>query len=175
MPVIGSCVVCERPDRERIDAVLAKGGKIAPVAREFNVARVTLSRHQKRCKPRVSLEATVDVPPIPPPAEGATEPQSLAELREIHNAAREVFLASRSAGDTRGVAMILPQLRRNLELREKLLDKQAAVPNYDPLRDEVITDLRNRIVGVLADFPDARDAVADAFRQDIAHAEAEGQ
>ena len=173
MPVIGSCVVCERPDRERIDAVLAKGGKVAPVAREFNVARVTLSRHQKRCKPRVALSATVDVPPIPPAAEGVTEPSSLTELRIIHNAALKVFVQARASLDSRGVAMILPQLRRNLELREKLLDKKAALPVWDALRDEAITEIRNRIVGILADFPDARDAVAEGFRRDIG--EAEGQ
>ena len=168
MPVIGSCVVCERPDRERIDAVLAKGGKVAPVAREFNVARVTLSRHQKRCKPRVALSATVDVPPIPPAAEGVLEPRSLTELREIHNAALEVFRTAQTGLDSRGVAMILPQLRRNLELREKLEEKAATAPVFDALRDEEITRIRDRVIGVLADFPDARDAVADAFRRDLA-------
>ena len=176
---IGSCAICQRADVRAVDEHLKAGGGYRPVARILEVSHVTLREHWIRCRKKGEVDyqdgaapvaivppsaAALSMPPTPP-AHVDDDPviAAIEQIRAAHEKAIVAYESAAKAGDMRAIALLLPQLRQNLDMRLKLLEK--ANPNAgERLRDNPDWQATLKfLLETLDSYPEAKAAVREGL------------
>jgi hypothetical protein len=92
--------------------------------------------------------------------------QALRELKAIHGVALKEYRAAYDAGDRRTMALFLPQLRQNIELRSSIVDKTRKEDKTaaERLMENPDFAAASRVLMETLDgFPDAKAAVRKAL------------
>lgn len=100
-------------------------------------------------------------PELPP-----DDDQALRELKAIHGVALKEYRAAYDAGDRRTMALFLPQLRQNIELRASIADrsrKEDKTPAERLMENPDFTAASRVLMETLDGFPEAKAAVRKAL------------
>jgi hypothetical protein len=147
-----ACTICQHSRRPDIDRALATGESIRGIAGRFGVPRTNLTRH--------SSHAVVAAAEAVREAEHGLE--LWKQLHAINAVCLTVLQQAQRSGDGRLALLAVDRVHRQLELSARLLgqlnDPAAATTVSVTLQSEWPM-LRQRIVGALEPFPDAREAV----------------
>ena len=195
MGASGSCRICARPDIAAIDQRLLSGGSVKGMSRDFGLPRSTIQVHWDRCRkkgrtlgadpkperPSASAEPGVgstDVSDAPRPEvlriprsdpvdDDSSVARTLQELRAVHGVALKEYSAAHKGNDSRLIALLLPQLRANIELREKLIAKTSArqSPAERLLENPEFAVASRILFQALDDYPEAKQAVSAALER----------
>ncbi len=158
------CRACNHPKRGRLEEALRTRDDRANIAAEFDLSVDGLRRHLAHSRPPQERPAVAQ--------EGRQEarggatgpsgsPADVARLLTLR--ALKVAAEADEAGAPR-VALSASRVAR--ELVETAIKARAIEPPpYDPLRDEVLAALRDRLSRTLAGFPEALEAVRRDFEE----------
>ena len=147
------CRVCDHPQRPKIDAAMLRGEPIAALVSLYGIGRSNFYRHRKHLRPTETASTT--------PAPGKDD--SAKSLRLVVLRTLQIAKDAETHGTRRETLAALRQVAANLELVAKI--RATEPPPYDPARDELVIQLRDRIARTLAECPTCRQKVADDFRQ----------
>ena len=198
----GTCSVCARPDVVALDRRAAGGESARSIARTAGVALTSWYEHWRDCrvkgeallsdeapvagrkpKPRPSPQGAppsvaLEMPELPVLPESDPAVVALRELAESHEIAVESYARARDKHDSRGIALLLPQLRRNLQLRMELLAQVTATTSEEKLLGHPDFARAVQAIGTALDDPEfhgAREAVRVALERVVGEvAEMEG-
>ena len=148
------CRACAHPARPKIDAALARGEAVDALVSLFGIARSNLYRHRAHLRPAAAKAAET------PASTSARDPEKALDLVILQTF--QLLQDARKNGTRRETLAALRQVRENLEAVSKI--RATAPPPWDPVRDEVLIDVRNRVAKVLSACPSCRQKVADLFR-----------
>lgn len=192
MGASGSCRICARPDIAAIDQRLLSGGSVKAMSRDFGLPRSTIQVHWDRCrkkgrvfgvdpKPPESAEPgggaieasdaprpeVLRIPRSDPVDDDSSIARTLQELRAVHGVALKEYSAAHKGNDSRLIALLLPQLRANIELREKLIAKTSArqSPAERLLENPEFAVASRILFQALDDYPEAKQAVSAALER----------
>lgn len=192
MGAAGSCRICARPDVGTIDDRLLSHASFKGLSRDFGLPRSTIQVHWDRCRRKGAGMVPVPAPvirrdePVPdlsvvamdaPPPEVLRIPRSetipedesigksLQELRAVHGVALKEYSSAYKTKDSRLMAILLPQLRANIELRERLIAKTAIRKSAaERLMSNPEFAAASRVLfGVLDRHPEAKADVIEAL------------
>lgn len=145
------CRVCQHPKRPEIDAALRNGEKISTLVGVYGVGEGNLRRHKVN-----HLTAPAEAAPA-----SGNDPAKMVTLIQLKT--MKLLRDAEASGSQRVALAALRQARENLETLAKVRATEPAP--YDPARDELVIQLRDRIARTLAECPACRQKVADDFRQ----------
>jgi transposase-like protein len=159
------CTVCRHREHAAIDLGLARGVSLGALARRYGVGPDSLYRHRLNHLPpqlQAKLLAGPDIEGVDLDRLREVESQSLLmNLVSLRNRLFASLDVAEEAGDGNMLARISGQLHRNMELVGKLLgDLSTGNTTTNILIQPAYVELRVALVGALAAYPDARQAVA---------------
>lgn len=166
------CHVCRHPERAQIELLIARGASRRSVAKRFpDLSQDSIYRHWNRHVPE-HLRAAHKIEALKPGAdlEKLVEEENiglLSHLQRIRASLYHAFDNAAAVGDGHNLAMIASQLHHNLRLAaqktgELQQHSQTQINNLILAPDYL--NLRARLIATLRPFPEAAQAVADAFR-----------
>jgi hypothetical protein len=148
-----TCSICSHPARDQVNADVVAGTALRGIARRFAVSEDALLRHRMAHLP-VALTRAHEA------AEVAHADSLLDQLRGLEAKALAILTHAEEAGDLRTALLAIGQARNCLELLAKLegeLENANTTVNVTLAAEWPV--LRQRIVGALEPFPEARQAV----------------
>jgi hypothetical protein len=171
------CSIC-RMGREgsvdipRVEALLAAGARLKPVAQRFGISACALRRHwleisddrkqYLRFGARLSREALVV-------AVHEEKIGSLDHLKIIRTALHRGLQLALQSGDLHGIASIAHALNANVQAGAKLcgewVEEPRQVTNIAIMESPHVATIISAVTRALAPFPEARRAVVDCLRQ----------
>jgi hypothetical protein len=173
----GRCTVCSHPERTRIDLLLAGGASQRSLSRKFRLSHYAIGRHWAG---HVSDERKASL------VLGPVERQELAarlseestsvidHLRAVRSGLYTLFAAALEAGDGGTGALLAGRLHENLNSMARLTGQLASSPlvqinnntqNNFLSADPAFAAFQARLIAVLREFPDARNAVIAEFER----------
>ena len=147
------CRVCNHPKRQTIESAYRDGAKVPTLVKTYHVGEGNLRRHFK------NHMGTAGQPAGPVISVRADDPAKV--LRYLTLQTSRILKDAEDNGTRREQLAALRQARENLEAVAKI--RASEPPVYDPLRDELLGQLRDRLAKTLRDFPDALAAVRADF------------
>jgi hypothetical protein len=164
------CSVCRHREHSAIDVALARHVSLGALAKRYGLGPDSLQRHRLNHMPaqlRAKLLCGPDLEGIDLNKLRETESQSLlANLVSLRNRLFASLDVAEEAGDGNMLARISGQLHRNMEIVGKLLgDLSTGNTTTNILIQPAYVELRVALVGALAAYPDARQAVAAVLHQ----------
>src|SRR5208282_1730643 len=167
------CSICRHPARQDMELMLSRGESQHAVARHFNLPNYgALGNHwRKHVDENMKIAKKIEVLKPGADLETLCEEENvglLAHLQRIRSVLYPMFDNAAKIGDAHKVAALSSQLHLNLRLSalktgELAQHRSQTINNLFVSQDYVI--LRARLMAVLRSFPEAAQAVADAFRQ----------
>ena len=162
------CTVCRHRERSAIDLAAARGVSLGALAKRYGLGPDSLQRHARNHLPpqlRASLLAGPDLEGVDLDRLRETESQSLLmNLVSLRNRLFASLDTAEEAGDANMLARVAGQLHKNMELVGKLLgDLSSGTTINNVLVQPQYIELRIALVGALAAYPDARQAVAQVL------------
>lgn len=145
------CRVCQHPKRPEIDAALRNGEKISTLVKLYGLGEGNLRRHKAN-----HLTAPAEAAPA-----SGNDPSKMATLIQLKT--MKLLRDAEASGSQRVALAALRQARENLETLAKVRATEPAP--YDPVRDEVLTAIRDRLAATLSEFPEALERVLADFRE----------
>lgn len=159
------CTVCKHREHAAIDLALARGVSLGALARRYGLGPDSLQRHRLNHMPaqlRAKLLAGPDIEGVDLDRLREVESQSL--LMNLVNLRNRLFASldvAEENGDSGLLTRVAGQLHRNMEIVGKLLgDLSTGNTTTNILIAPQYIELRIALVGALAAYPDARQAVA---------------
>ncbi|MHB1046643.1 MAG: hypothetical protein ACYC4P_11590 [Thermoanaerobaculia bacterium] len=155
------CKACGHRERGRLEAAIRSRGEraLSAIAEEFALSETGLRRHVAQHS-REAQERPAFAQERPEEARAqesgpSASPDAVTRLLTL----RTLKLASQAdeAGSPR-IALAATRVSREL-VETSLRAKAAEPPPYDPLRDELLAAMRDRLSKTLEAFPEAREAV----------------
>jgi hypothetical protein len=158
------CSVCSHREHAAIDLAAARGVSLGALAKRYGLGPDSLQRHARNHLPpqlRASLLAGPDIAGVDLDRLRETESQSLLmNLVSLRNRLFASLDVAEEAGDASMLARVAGQLHRNMEIVGKLLGDLSSGHTTNILIQPAYVELRVALVGALAAYPDARQAVA---------------
>ena len=154
-----TCTVCRDERRPLIDKALVSGEPVRDVALRFvPLSAAALHRHKAHIGPRLvkAKEAR----------EVAQATDLLNDLRQLRQKAATILLKAEAAGDLRTALLGVREARACLELLAEMEHELDRRPVVNLLAAPEWVALRGRIVATLAEYPEARLALAEALGGD---------
>ncbi|MGV3553201.1 hypothetical protein [Rhizobium sp.] len=164
------CTICDHRERAAIDLGLARGVSIAALSQRYGVGTDALRRHGKNHLPPQLRAKLIAGPAIELDLDRLRETESQSLLANLVAVRQRLFAsldAAEEHGDSHMVGRVVSQIHKNLELTGKLLgDLGVGTTNVtNVLVSPVYMEMRVGLVNALADYPDARIAVAAVLQQ----------
>src|SRR5947209_14627363 len=168
----GRCQVCNDPERVRIERLLAAGASIKGAARKFSIDYHALHRHWRN---HVSAEARATYVA----GAGATKDQLeeivadeslglLDHYRIVRAALYQGFSAAAELADSSSLTLLAGRLHENFRDCGRLTGELQRGPLLNVQNNILVnpdyTRAITRIVGAVAPYPEAREAVLAALR-----------
>ena len=169
----GRCQGCNHPERVRIERLLAAGGSIKGAARKFAIDYHALHRHWRN---HVSAEARAIYVAGTAAATKDELEQIIADeslglvdhYRIVRGALYKGFSAAAELGDGNAVALLAGRLHENFRDCGRLTGELQRGPLLNIQNNILVnpdyTRAIARIVGAVAPYPEAREAVIAALR-----------
>ena len=161
------CKACGHSERGRLEEAIRSRGEraFAAIAEEFGLSETGLRRHVATHS-RAPQDRPAAAQEGPQEARGGAggpsgSPADVARLLTLR--ALKVAAEADEAGAPR-IALSASRVAREL-VETSLRAKAVEPPPYDPLRDEVLAALRDRLSRTLEAFPEAREAVRLDFEE----------
>ena len=164
------CTVCDHPGREAIDKALVSGAPLGTIARDKGVSRNALRRHRDNHIPGLlerAKKATAHATRLVINAEARKDGHALdvvEQLKAINAASWESLRAARQEQDRDGVLRATDRVLKQIELEAKLLG-MLQTPGVTINTNAEWIEVQAAIVVVLADYPDARRAIAKKLEE----------
>lgn len=164
------CTICEHRERAAIDLGLARGVSIAALSQRYGVGSDALRRHKANHLPPQLRAKLIAGPAIDLDLDKLRETESQSLLANLVAVRQRLFASLDTAeehGDSHMVGRVVGQIHKNLELTGKLLgDLGVGTTNVtNVLVSPVYMEMRVGLVNALAEFPEARMAVAAVLQQ----------
>lgn len=147
-----ACTICQHSDRQAIDVALVAGESAPRIAAKYRVSEDAVTRHRAH---------------IPAKLAQAQDAQDAAEADDLLDQVQDLqrrtlaILKRAEASDRLGLALgAIREARGNLELLAKLEGKLREQQTVNVLIAPQWLELRTVILGALADYPEARVALA---------------
>lgn len=170
-----------------IDARLAAGSALRPLAKETGISPATLSRHWNACrkrgrlvKPKTGEKAEPKPPPepidpeilapLPLPVLPPDDPRasSLVELQRVHRIAQDAYQRAHRDEDNRAIALLVPQLRQNVVKAIEIAMKgrrEEKAPAERLMENPEFSAASRVLFETLDRFPDAKTAVIERLAE----------
>ena len=152
------CTVCVHPDRKRIDGQIVEGVSHRDIARQFDVGRNAVANHAEKHLPASLVRAT-EV------AEVLHANGLYAQLNARKARIDRLCDQAEKSQDIRAALQALREWRGFAEFEAKMrgdLDERAVV---NVVLSPEWQQIRSVLIDALADYPDARVAVAGALSE----------
>src|SRR5215212_3218222 len=150
------CTVCAHPDREAVDEALVDGTALSTLSAKYRVSEDALGRHKGNHLPAKLVIAQA--------AEEIAQADSLLnQVRDLQSRAYGILDKAEGTGDLRTALGAIREARGNLELLAKILGELDERPVLNLNVSPEWLELRAVIVGALAPYSEARDAVLRAI------------
>jgi hypothetical protein len=150
------CTVCAHPDRVEIDRALVAGVANRRIASQRNVTERAVRHHKTNHLPAKLVMATAA-------SEVAEADALLDRVRDLQGRVYGILDKAEGAGDLRTALGAIREARGTLELLAKLLGELDERPVLNLNVSPEWLELRAVIVGALAPYSEARDAVLRAI------------
>jgi hypothetical protein len=160
------CRVCEHPQRQAIDAALRSGERIATLIGLHGIGEGNIRRHKAN---HLTAAPVIDATKAPVPAAVTTPDNAAGMTRLVLLKTMQLLRNAEHEGSRREVLAALRAATENLETLSKI--RATEPPPYDPARDDLLIQLRDRLAQTLKSCPTCRQRVADDLRA-IAEADA---
>jgi hypothetical protein len=158
------CTICSHDQRQAIDLALVQGAAFRPTAAQYGVSDRALRRHYAACTPTTLVQA-----------QGARDVANandlLAEAQALHSKALELLQRAEQAGELRTALLGVREARACLELLAELEGRLSRQPAVNLLLAPEWLTVRERLLGALLPYPEARAAVGQALATSQAGAE----
>jgi hypothetical protein len=162
--------VCEHRERAAIDLALARGVSAGAIGKRYTVSSDSVQRHAKNHLPPQLRAKLIAGPDLDIDLDHLKESESQSLLAHLVALRHRLFASldvAEECGDSAMVCRVTAQLHQNLELTGKLLGDlgvgSTTINNVLILPQYV--EMRVALVNALADFPEARRAVAAVLHQ----------
>ena len=154
---MGTCTICNHPDRKAIESALVEGVGVRAIASRFvPLTRSSIQRHKEEHLPAKLAKAKE--------AEEMTQADELLrQVKALQNKATSLLLAAERAGDYRTALSGIREARGCVELLAKLMGELDERPQINLTISTEWVSIRTVIVSALADHPAARLSVAEAL------------
>jgi len=164
------CNCCSHRERPTIDLAIARGVSMSALSRRYDVSTDSLYRHAKKHLPPQLRAKLIAGPDTEIDLDRLRESESQSLLANLVAVRHRLFASldvAEECGDSAMVCRVTAQIHQNLELTGKLLGDlgvgSTTVNNVLVLPAYV--EMRVALVNTLADFPEARQAVAAVLHQ----------
>ncbi len=156
---MGTCTICNHPDRKAIESALVEGVGVRAIASRFvPLTRSSIQRHKEEHLPARLAKAKE--------AKEVTQADDLlAQARNIQRKATSLLLKAEAEGDFKTALAGCREVRGCVELLAKLMGELDERPQINLTISTEWLSIRAVIVSALADHPAARSAVAQALAQ----------
>ncbi len=156
-----TCSICTHDQRQAIDAALLAGETFRHIASRFGTSTTALQRH----KAEHLSERMAKVAERHAEADVRTAIDVVTQLRAINAAAISVLRDARDAGDGALTLQATDRILKQIELQARLIDLIQDGTTVNVVVSPQWVELRTLIVAALAEYPEARQAVAAAIAQ----------
>lgn len=153
------CSICEHPNHEEIDQELLGGGVYRDIARRYRVSKDATFRHKKDHLPIAMVEAKVL-------GQERYADDLVAQVLKLQQKAERILESAEAEGKPLVALTAVRELRELIKLQGFLLGQLWQQKNIHI--DQVVVHqewqhIQLAIIGALADFPEAREAVQQAL------------
>ena len=150
------CSICANERLSEINAALVKGC-YRQIARDFSVSEWATYRHRKDHLP-VALSKAQEAVEV---AEGDS---LLDQLRQLHRRFLAILGKAEASGDLRTAIFAGREVRSDIELLAKMSNELGQGITLDVKVSSEWTSLRTAILRALERFPEARQGIVEALR-----------
>jgi hypothetical protein len=167
---MAKCTICGHDDRIAIDYAVASGLSLRAVARRYKVSEDAVQRHAARHlspeqRAAIALKLTARQGDIHSALleRGATVTETIAALQ---GPLWTLFLKATDIGDAKAASTISGRLLESLSLTAKITGEllpHAQTNTINVVLHPSYQALRGRLIEILDRFPEAKDAVIQAF------------
>jgi hypothetical protein len=151
-----TCTVCLHPDRPAIDQMLVNRRPFRTIAGQMQLSKSALIRHHDDHLPAQLAQAQQAV-------EVAQAEDLLDQVRILRSKAVDLLRKAEAAGDYRTALAGVREARACVELLLEVEGELDRRPTVNVLVSPEWVEVRARLLQALADYPDARAAVAAAL------------
>lgn len=153
------CTICIHPQRQALEAELARGEPNQRVAAKFGVTESAIRRHLSSKHAQMAAQQAIQARVI------EAGRSVLERLRDLNREALEILSEARSHNKQRDAIAAIHALTRLLELEARLLGELDHGPQVqvNVLATPEWLKLRTRILDALHPYPDAAYAVSRAL------------
>jgi len=158
--MVRHCAFCGHPDRQEFEQKLLTGQMTqSQVAKIIGRAPIQVFRHMTKHVPKAIAEATKAEP------ERVSAFNVMTQLRDLNETTRCILAEARQDNDNRLALKAIERAEKQLELQAKLLGQIDKSPQVNILLSPEWQHVRGIITTTLADFPQARIAIAAALKK----------
>ncbi len=151
-----TCTVCSHPDRPAVDTALIAGEPYRDIARRFRVSKDAVARRKDEHLPAgmVKAQEVTDV---------RHAIDVVQQLKAINGVCMSVLKDARDQGDGDLALKAVDRIQRQIELQAKLIGELDDRPTINIIGSLEFVAISTTLTAALADYPDARGAVARAL------------
>ncbi len=151
-----SCTICTHPQRRAIDAALVADASLRDIAGQFDVSKSAVDRHKAEHLPAHLVKAheqedirqAIDV---------------VRQLKAINQATLGILKEARDMRKHAIALMAIDRVQKQIELQAKLIGQLQQEGTTSIQINTEWLEVRGLLLQVLAPFPEARAAVAQAL------------
>jgi len=160
------CSGCQHADRAQLDADLAAGISLRVLADRYGLSRAAVHRHKSHVSVSLSRVEAPRVITSNGNASMASSADVLVAARRLYDVCSEALEAAAAGGNLLQLALASREMRGALEVLAKQierLEQRRSVVVIDVATLPAAIEMRVAMMKALADFPEARLAVAEAM------------
>jgi len=150
------CSICPHAERKRIDAAIVEGVPNRRIATQYSVSEAAVRRHKDGHLPATLVKA-----------QAATDVRHaldvVGQLKAINSVCMSVLKDARDQGDGDLALKAVDRILRQLEMQAKMIGQLDERPTINIIGSLEFVAISTTLTAALADFPDARGAVARAL------------
>jgi hypothetical protein len=153
------CKICQRPDRERIDAAIVIGKSLNSIAVDCGISPSSVQRHRDKCLAATLAKAA--------PAVAAAEidhgTNLAASAAQLRDKALSILAKAERAGDLKTALIGVREAARCVDLLGRVTGDLDTGITLNVAVAPSLTQLQQAILLALGPFPEARRAVVSAL------------
>lgn len=154
------CSICEHPQLDEINRMIAEQEKLTDISQKFAVSYDALLRHKSKCI-ITALSATPNTKDV------IAGDLLLEQLQAVRKKTLELLDMAIEAANTKvygSPSHYLSELRQQLKLWAELEGRISSQPQVTIINNPEWVELRTVIIQALDPYPDAKEALVNAIR-----------
>ena len=154
-----TCTICAHPQRTDIESAIASNTSYRTIAGRYGTSKSSVERHALGCV-KQAIESSQQA------RQAASGIDVVSQLKTINAVIWNIIKEARADKKNSMALFAVDRLLKQLELQSKLLGDLDERPQINLLVSPEWANVREIIFKALADFPEARIAVAQALMQE---------